>query len=207
MEGPTQIIRQRRSFLSTLAMGLAALGITFMLAGAAIILYGMNIADRKSDNLFAAVEHAVRGLPELEKSLPPVLADLLDDRRRPDYLKQVEVAAKLIPAIDAGRDLRVVVDVRNKGEEFISLCSMRIVVLDENGSPVAEWNEWAATPFAAERNWRGPLLPGSTRHFATTGWRNHSPEFQGEELRVEVEITDVRVWKGESPRPGQDRQV
>jgi hypothetical protein len=206
MEGRPQVVVQRRSFLSTLAMSLGALGVTATLAVAAVVLYGMNIADRKSDSLAGVFETAIRGLPNLQKALPPVLADLLSDRRRPDYARQLVVSARLVPGED-GFGRRALIEVENKGSELVTLLSLRVVVLDEEGSPVAERNEWPATPIAVDDNdWPGPLLPGAKRRVTTGFWHPRlDPRVAG--LNVEVEVTDIRVWKAEGAATGLERQV
>ncbi len=192
----SQVVYRKRSFLSTLALGFSALLVTLAIGCASIILYGMNIADRKTENLVELVQQAVRGLPELEKSLPPVLADVLSDRRQPDYRRSISLAARLVAE---GGTLHPVLEIKNEGQEVVSLLSMRVVVLDDKGEPVAEWTVWGATPFAADDDWRGPLLPGATRRFAVRGRRQarggRPLEGRLEALRAEAEITDIRIWK------------
>jgi len=121
----------------------------------------------------------------------------VNDERRPDYVKKLEVSARLVPVQDRDGRLRPVVEIRNKGDEVVSLLSFRVVVFDADGRPIWESNEWGATPIAAELPWRGPLMPGATRSFPCRplcdGGR-HS-----EDLRVQTEITDVRVWRAGKP--------
>ena len=69
MEGCSQVVHRKRSFLSTLALGVSALVVTLSLGGVAIILYGMNIADRKTETLVDAVEEVVDLLPDLRQSM------------------------------------------------------------------------------------------------------------------------------------------
>jgi hypothetical protein len=52
-------------------------------------------------------------------------------------------------------------------------------------------DQYAATPAAADHDWRGPLLPGATRRFAVGGCR-----LPGGAAKAELEITDIRVWSG-----------
>ena len=82
-----------------------------------------------------------------------------------------------------------------------------VVVLDEEGSPVAERNEWPATPMAVDDNdWPGPLLPGAKRHVTTGFWHPRlDPRVEG--LNVEVEVTDIRIWKAEGATTVLERQV
>ena len=82
MEGYPQVVQKRRSFLSTLALGTSLCVITLTVSCAGIILYGMRIVDTKSDDLVGFVKQVVQELPELRKSLPPVLADVLERSQR-----------------------------------------------------------------------------------------------------------------------------
>jgi hypothetical protein len=208
--GYPQVVSTRRSFLSTVAWGVSTAVIAVILAAAAIILYGMNIADRKTDTLAGLAEAGIRNLPELRRALPPVLADAINDERKPDYRDQLDITARLatVPGCAEGRHgefrereaLRPVVEVRNRGKEVVSLLSLRIVVLNEDNVPVAESNEWAATPIAADRDWCGPLMPGATAYIVA----QHTPIPEAEsarKLHVEVTVTDIRVWNKNAPPP------
>ncbi len=91
--------------------------------------------------------------------------------------------------------VRTTVNVINNGEEVVSLLALRIVILNAHDEILTESNEWAATPFAAEHDWRGPIMPGSQRHFASSHSRTFSVS-SFNELKTEVEITDIRIWNG-----------
>jgi hypothetical protein len=197
-----QVVYKKRSFLSTLAFGFGALLVTLTLCSAAVVLYGMNIADRKSRDLVGLLEQAVRGLPDLQKSLPPVLADVLRDERRPDYLAQVAVSAKVVETRADGQGVRPVIEIQNRGPEVISLLCLNVVLLDRRETPVARWTVWAASPIAADRDWPGPLLPGSTRRLDAGGWRGLAD--RPEDLRAEVEVSDLRLWR---PAGGREREL
>lgn len=187
------ITNKKHTFFSALAMGLSAIVITFIISCTVVIIYGINFAGDKSEKLVSLVEEAVRSLPALRDSLPPALADILDDRRQPDYCTKLEITAKTTLLPDRNGRVRTIVNVVNKGQEVVSLLALRIVVLNADDEILAESNEWAATPFAAEHDWRGPLMPGSRRHFTSS----HSREFPVSslnDLKTEIEITDIRVW-------------
>ena len=191
-----QIIYKRHTFLSALAMGLSAVIIAFIVSCTLVIIYGMNFAGDKSEEVCSLVEEAIRGLPKLQESLPPVLADILDDRRQPDYRTQIEISASttLLPA-DKGT-VKTTIEIVNNGSEVVSLLSLRVVVLTSRNEIITESNEWAATPIAADHDdWRGPLMPGSRRYFVTS--RGGLPVFSADELKTEVEITDIRIWNSE----------
>lgn len=191
-----QIIYKRHTFLSALAMGLSAVIIAFIVSCTVVIIYGMNFAGDKSEEVVTLVEEAIRGLPQLRESLPPVLADMLDDRRQPDYSTQLDITANttLLPA-DKGT-VKTTIEIVNNGKEVVSLLSLRVVVLTSLNEIITESNEWGATPIAADHdNWRGPLMPGSRRYFDTS--HRGLPVFSADELKTEVEITDIRIWNSE----------
>jgi len=190
-----QITYKRYTFLSALTMGLSALVITFIISCTVVIIYGIHFAGDKSEKLVSLVEDAIRGLPVLQESLPPVLADILNDRRQPDYCTQLEITAKTTMILERNGRVRTTVNVINNGEEVVSLLALRIVILNAHDEILTESNEWAATPFAAEHDWRGPIMPGSRRHFASSHSRTLSVS-SFNELKTEVEITDIRIWNG-----------
>jgi len=196
--------RPRRSFLATAALGISLVTVTLVTGVTGIILYGMNIADRKSDNLIEVVQHGIQNLPELRKSLPPVLSDAIDDVRRPDYASQLGIDVRL--ARDARRGgVRPVIDVTNRGEELVSMLSIRVTVLNEENEPVAEFNEWVATPIAADGDWRGPLMAGAKRSLSCGTVRMHNGDTQG--LHAQAEVTDVRVWKAKTGTGAESVEV
>ncbi len=201
-----QITYKRHTFLSALAMGLSALAITFIISCTVVIIYGMHFAGGQSEMLVSLMGDAIQGLPKLQESLPPVLADLLDDRRQPDYSAQLEISAKTTLLPERNGSIRTMVTVVNNGEEVVSLLSLRIVILNSRDEILAESNEWAATPFAADHDWRGPLMPGSHRHFATSR-SGGFPVSSLNDLKTEVEITDVRIWSGDKETSLIDSQV
>ncbi|MBN1489050.1 MAG: hypothetical protein JXA69_03965 [Phycisphaerae bacterium] len=186
---------KKRSFLGTLFCCVACIVVVGILSGAAVVLYGMNIADRKSDTLLGVITQGVEALPELVESLPPFFADLVNDERRLDYADQLDVSVRLVGEPANAAERFPVVEVRNRGAEVVSLLSMRIVLLDNQGNAIAEVNEWAATPVAVDHDWRGPLMPGATRRFPAS---RHFCRFGAaiEGTSVEAEITDVRIWRG-----------
>jgi hypothetical protein len=187
-----QITYKKHTFLSSVAMGLSALAITIIISCTVVIIYGIHFAGDRSEKLVSLVSDAVGGLPDLRQALPPALADVLDDRRQPDYAGELDISAKTTFVPDQHRMVRTRIEVVNEGGQVVSLLSLRIVVFAANGEILAESNEWAATPIAADHNWRGPLMPGSHRYFVSC--RHALPAFFADDLKTEVEITDIRVW-------------
>ncbi len=187
-----KITYKKHTFLSSVAMGLSAVAITIIISCTVLVICGIHFAGNRSEKLISLVGDAIGGLPDLREALPPALADVLDDRRQPDYAAELDISAKTNFIPDQHRMLRTRIEVVNEGDEIVSLLCLRIVVLSSNGEILAESNEWAATPIAADHNWRGPLMPGSHRYFVSC--RRALPAFFADDLRTEVEITDLRVW-------------
>ena len=209
MSDHPHITYRRHTFLSALVMGLCALAITIILSGTAVVIYGMHfVGDRSERIVTSLIEDAIQGLPVLQKSLPPVLGDLLDDRRLPGYCDQLDVTARtsVLEDHNGQERMRTEIQVVNNGQEMVSLLSLRIIVLDSRDEILTESNEWAATPIAADDDWRGPIMPGSRRHFTVSHYRR-PPEFILEDLKTEVEITDVRVWNKGQEAPLIENKV
>ncbi|MFH1718284.1 MAG: hypothetical protein ABIF19_13100 [Planctomycetota bacterium] len=194
-----KITYKKHTFLSALALGLSALAITFIVCCTVIVIYGMHFAGDRAEKLFVLMGDAVEHLPKLQQALPPALSDVLDDHRQPDYANQLLISASTAPSQDEQGRFRTDVKVVNNGTDVVSLLSLRIVVLGAQGEVVCESNEWAATPFAADNEWRGPLLPGSQRYFTCS--RRGSSSLSTSDLKTEVEVTDIRLWKGRKETP------
>ncbi len=194
---PPTITQKKRGFFSTVAWGISATVVTLIISTSSIILYGMNIADRKTGSLYELIEFGVDSLPQLAEALPPFLSDAINDERRPEYAEELNITARLAKS-EYGR-LRPVVVVENDGDEVVSLMSMRIVLLDEDGNPLSEVNEWVATPIAGDDDeWRGPLLPGETRRFRARMQYGCRRDKQDAAVDVAYEITEIRTWRGPS---------
>ncbi|KPK37601.1 MAG: hypothetical protein AMJ65_14220 [Phycisphaerae bacterium SG8_4] len=194
-----KITYKKHTFLSSVAMGLSAIVITIIISCTVLVIYGIHFAGERSEKLVSLVSDAVGSLPELQEALPPALADVLDDRREPQYAGELEIYATTALTPDQHRTARTKIEVVNKGSEIVSLLSLRVVVFGSNGQILSESNEWAATPIAADHDWRGPLMPGSHRYFVSH--RRPLGVFLGDELRTEVEITDLRVWNSSEKDP------
>lgn len=202
MSKAPHIMYRKHTFLSSVAMGFSAIVITIVVSCTVVVLYTVHLASEKSDQVIALAQGAVGGLPELVDSLPPVLADMLDDHRQPDYGGKLAIEAKLTRRPGPHGGTRTAIEVVNNGDEVVSLLSLRVIVLDENDQLLCESQEWAATPVAADHPWRGPIMPGSRRYFVSS--RRYMPDVSPvDELRTEVEITELRVWNG----PEKDSKV
>ena len=193
MSDPSYITVRKHTFLSSAAMGFSAIVITLLVACTAVLLYTVHLASDKSERVITLAQSTIKGLPELMHSLPPALADMLDDQRRPDYCKELAISAKTTTQPDSHGRVRTTIEVVNNGREVVSLLSLRILILDAQNQPLCESQEWAATPLAADNGWRGPIMPGARRRFVCD--RGYGYNRNGtSDLNAEVEITELRVW-------------
>ncbi|MCP4590612.1 MAG: hypothetical protein GY842_07705 [bacterium] len=191
-----EVPRKRMSVFTAIVLGISSIAITAIVSAAGIAVYGMRIVDTKSDSLLGTARTILAELPEIQRSLPPILADAVNDERRPDYRNELEVSASLHHDREHARYPSVSLEITNHGEQVVSLLAVRTVLLDEGGRALSGTTEYVATPIAIDNDWRGPLLPGSTRRATTT----HYCRSRG--ATVECEITEVRLW-----RPGAEART
>ena len=204
MSGHSNITLRQHSFLSSTAFGISAIIITIIVSCTVVVLYGVHLASDKSDRIITLAQSAVRGLPEFQEALPPALADMLDDRRQPDYAGQLAITAKVTSPPNSHGRTRTSIEIVNEGKEVVSLLSLRLTLLDEHDELIAESQEWAATPVAIDNEWRGPLMPGAKRRFVC--WRHYGHQAGPlDVLKPEVEITELRVWN--APERGSALQA
>ncbi len=195
MSDQSPIIVKKHTFLSSAAQGLSSVVITLVICGTVLVVYGLHFAGEKADRVISLTETAIQGLPALQASLPPAVADMLNDERRPDYGQHLAVTARLMTQPGSNGVRRTSIEIVNNGDEVVSMLSIRVIVVDEHEQIRSETQAWAATPIAVEDNWRGPILPGSRRYFVCRGSHLHhvGPE---DDLKAEVEINELRVWRG-----------
>ena len=201
-----KVVYKKHSFFSTLITGLVMLIITLVISITVLLIYGMHFVGEKSEAIISIAQNAIHGLPAFQESLPPILADMLNDHREPSYREQLDITAQpTVPSNNRG-SIGAAVKIVNNGPEVVSLLSLRIVILNSNSEILTESNEWVVTPFAIENDWPGPLMPGSERYFSSSR-RSVFPAPSIENLSVEVEITDIRIWNGpeaEQPADGNE---
>ncbi len=203
---PSAIVFRRHTFLSAVAFGFSAIVIAIIVSCTVILLYGVHLAGEKSERVITLAQSAIRGLPEFTDSLPPVFSDMLNDRRQPDYSGSLAITAKLVPGPDSDDGARTAIEVINNGDEVVSVLSLRIIMLDKEGRLLRESHEWAATPFATDGEWRGPIMPGSRRYF--TGSRYYTRDMNSlADVKTEVEITELRLWNGPQEPPATVHQL
>lgn len=200
------ITYRKHTFLSSVAMGFSAVIVTITVCCTAVLLYAVHMAGEKSERLITLAQSAVKGLPELEKALPPVLSDMLDDHRQPDYAGKLAISAKLSPQTGSHGPMRTAIEVINNGQEVVSLLSLRIIILDEHDQLLCESQQWAATPLATDGGLRGPIMPGSRRYFVAP-CMGMSDVGSAEGLHTQIEITELRVWNGPTKAPTTSGQT
>ena len=189
------VVYKRRGFLSTLALGATVVAVTVIVSGATVLMFGMRIVDEKSDDVVELLENIVREVPQLRESLPPVLVDCINDRRMPEYVRDLNISLEMVPMTDGTGRVRPTIEVTNKGNEMVSLLTLRVVAA-RDGDVIHEWNEWVATPIATEGGWRGPLMPEGVRKIATIPLPP-TDLLEDDAVEASLEVTDVRVWQRE----------
>jgi hypothetical protein len=201
-EPPPQIIHKRMGFLSVTAICLTAIVITAVVSTVGLGVYGLRVVDKKSDGLVSLVGNLAKQLPELRDSLPPALYDAIDDERHPEYRGNLRVTVKRVADEKRDRYCRAVVEVENKGDQTVSLMTLRVVALDKNGEPVSERKTWVASPIQLDDDWRGPILPKETRRFALR-------YFDADETAsFTQEVTEIRTWAGyDSPQDNDNKGI
>ena len=187
--GPAVIVK-KGGFLSALAYGFFGTLTTIIVCGSGLAFYGLHIEDSKSDTIFDLARTAVTSFPEMIQSLPPVLADALNDHRDPEYRDYLTTSVRIVPDTDDDRYRRIVVKVQNTGDKTVTLLSGHLVLEDDDGVPIREFSTYVATPLAIEDEWRGPLFPGAKRQFSYR-LKNPQPE------QASLEISELRVWDGQ----------
>jgi len=184
--------QSRMSPLTAFFLGLFGVGAIGVASGAVIVLFGLRMVDRHFGSAVHIAENAIGNLPEFIEGLPPAIKDALHDRRAPEYATSIETTVDMVESKD-NETVFPTITIRNKGTELVSLLTVRVAALDARGRATHEWTTAAATPIGIEREWRGPLMPGGTRHVVLDHGCYYQNDLDGSETLV-VEIADVRVW-------------
>lgn len=191
------ITQNRMSPLTALFIGVFGVVGVGIASGTSVVLYGMHVLNRNAAEAIDLVDNTIggtlAGLPDLLASLPDAVNELLNDRRAPDYASNIGVTVDFV-VDDRTGGVRPVLTVVNNGDSVVSLLAVRVAALNENQLPVEDWTEVIATPVAVDHDWRGPLMPGNTRHVALSRRRGITAE-QMEDITGVWEISDIRVWQ------------
>jgi len=188
MNQAPSVIVKKDGFFTAVARGFFGLLTTAVVCVTGLGIYSLHIVDRKFGDIKSIGESVVSGLPKWRESLPPVVADAINDRRAPDYASNIDVKVRLVEGKRRDRQ-RAVIEVTNHGAETISLLSLNIRLEDSDGVPVRAFTTYAATPLALnEGDWRGPILPNSkARKFS------YEVPVSDYDLCAVAEIADIRV--------------
>ena len=76
------IVVKKAGFLSALAYGFFGMLTATVVCASGLAFYSLHIVDSKTDSIFGLAHSLVGSFPEMLESLPPVLADALNDRRQ-----------------------------------------------------------------------------------------------------------------------------
>ena len=194
-------VQKRMSPLTALFLGIFGVGAVGIAAGSSIVLYAMRILDTKGSEILGFAEGTVAALPSVIDALPPAINDLLNDRRAPEYARQLDIDVRLTAGEQPG-SWRPVLTITNQGEEVVSMLAVRVAVLLQDGVPVREWTEVVATPIAIDDDWRGPLFPHATRHVVLS--RRHcrgALTVNGAIPTTVAEVSEIRLWEGQKEQP------
>ena len=167
--------QNRMSPLTAFFLGVFGVGAVAIASGAGLVAYGMSIIDTNASAIVGFTRSTVENLPDLIESLPPAIAELLNDRRAPDYAKNIAVDVNFVSVKSGSGGLRPVMTITNNGNEVVSMLAVRVAALNGRKLPIREWTEVVATPVAVCDDWRGPLMPGATRHVVISTWRTIPP--------------------------------
>ena len=204
--GPAVIVK-KGGFFTAVANGVFGLLITTVICAAGLGVYAIRVVNGQAGSVVSAVEGILSAAPEWMESMPPLLSDVLHDRRDPTYEQHIN--AKVWLDVDEWDDqTRVVFEIENDGPHTVTLMAARVVLKNDRGVPIRELTTYIATPITADTcdgEWRGPLFPNKTRSFARElSWRDRD-----EIKSVDIEITELRVWDAEESalaRGNTDRQ-
>ncbi len=191
------LVVKKGGVLTALAHGVFGTIAVAIVCGAIVLLYGVNVVDRKSSQLLGAGTTVLSSLSEVRDALPPAIADVLADRRAPAYRNKIDVSATLLPNAGDNTSRRVTLNVTNGGEELVTMLAARIVLMDEAGHIVRSAVMYLATPLTIDSEWPGPIMPGTSRQ---CGLQVYTSSSLGS---VAVEITDVRIWHEENDVNGK----
>ena len=198
MSNMPAVLVKKGGFLSALFTGFFGLLITVVICASGLGVYTLHLADKIANGLFGVSGTVIASIPEWQSNLPPLLAESLNDRRAPDYRKQVDISTKLVGTSKSKDDCATLVTVTNHGSETVTMLALIITLEDRDGVPVSEKRAYAATPITIdEDDWRGPLLPSETRKFVVRYCRR-SLDMNLEDYEAHASVSDIRVWNDDS---------
>ncbi len=198
MNGGPSVVVNKGGFFAAVAKGLFSTIIVILICGTALGLFGMYVFNSNvhlfTGQVGSLVHQIATKLPDLQKALPPVLADAFNDHRAWDYREQVAIVTRFERGKEHEQNGVVVLELKNNGKQPISFLTLRMTVEDDSDETVCELPVFAVSPIQIENEWRGPLQPGQTRVIA-----RRLRDVVGEP-KINTELTDLRVFNppGES---------
>ncbi len=192
MNGGPSVVVNKGGFFAALAKGLFSTIIVILICGTALGLFGMYVFNSNvhlfTGQVGSLVHHIATTLPDLQKALPPVLADAFNDHRAWDYRNDVAIKTRFERGKTDTENGVVVLELKNNGQQPISFLTLRLTVEDDSDELLCELPVFAVSPIQIEDEWRGPLQPGQTRVIA-----RRLRDVVGEP-RINAELTDLRVF-------------
>ncbi len=82
--------------------------------------------------------------------------------------------------------------ITNRGHEVVSTLAIRVAAVSGSNVPLHEWTEVVATPIAIVDEWRGPLMPGATRHVVLSSRRFY--QVAPQDVTALTEFSEIRIW-------------
>ena len=182
--------QQRMSPLTAIVFGIFGTGAVAIASVTTIVIYTMSIVDRNASTLIDLAENGVESLPEFIERLP-ALADAIGGQRRFDYADKLDVKVRFVPTSREGR-MRPVMTITNRGHEVVSTLAIRVAAVSGSNVPLHEWTEVVATPIAVVDEWRGPIMPGATRHVVLSSRSFH--QIAPQDVTAVTEFSEIRIW-------------
>lgn len=191
---PSVIVNKRSGFFTALVQGFFMMVVTALICVTLLASIAMLVFNQRSSDIFSFGNNIINKLERWPAIVPPIVADMFQTERSVEYLEAIEIEVERIPTGDGHAMLMI--EVQNKGDEVISWLTVHAVAFEGDGLPIGEKALNLVTPFtfptdqhADMEDVRGPLLPGSTRKIPIVD------EDLPYDVEVELEITDLRIWR------------
>lgn len=189
--GPAVVVK-KGGFLSAIAHGFFGLLTVGVVCLTALGWRAMSIGEQYAGKWVETVQQVLADMPPWEKwghALPPAIGEPLNDTRNLAYLDDVSIEARLIPGDRSGHRSRVVLEIKNNGDEVVSMLAVGMTFVDDDGVPADREQVYAATPFAIpDEDWSGPIFPGSTRQICERVYVDRDID------DIKLEINELRTW-------------
>lgn len=197
---PAVVVNKRGGFFTALVQGLFGFLIVGIVCATVLGAFGFWVFDKKTSEFFSIVTSVAGNAENWREIAPEFLSDALNDRRALAYDEKLDINVRMMPSTGQRGGNVVVAEVANRGDELVSMLSLRVTVEDGDGVPVFEEVIAAATPISMQLDHdvilRGPLRPGSYRKILI-----HPPLMDEADTTVKYEVTELRLWVPPDERP------